>query len=76
MKAQEWPLGLMIDRAKSVAQIFRLVRDDRDARVNRPRVSAMFETEVDVHPHQAHAVLEHHVCKRLAELAEVRPKPR
>jgi hypothetical protein len=69
--------GELVDRAKAVAQVFRLARDERDAWVNWPaRVAAMIAAELEVDPHQAHTVLERHVRNHLAELAEVRPNLR
>jgi hypothetical protein len=69
--------GELVDRAKAVAQVFRLARDERDAWVNWPaRVAAMIAAELGVDPHQAHTVLERHVRDHLAELAEVRPNLR
>jgi hypothetical protein len=69
--------GELVDRAKAVAQVFRLARDERDAWVNWPaRVSAMIAAELEVDPHQAHTVLERHALEHLSELAEVRPNLR
>jgi hypothetical protein len=83
LKAQERRLrlqqmkGELVDRAKAVAQVFRLARDERDAWVNWPaRVAAMIAAEIEVDPHQLHTVLERHVRDHLAELAEVRPSLR
>jgi hypothetical protein len=95
MKAQERRLrlqqmkGELIDRAKAVAQVFRLAREERDAWVNWPaRVAAMMVAElsaswsdsagptVGVDQHQLHTVLERHVREHLAELAEIRPNLR
>jgi hypothetical protein len=83
LKAQERRLrlqqmkGELVDRAKAVAQVFRLARDERDAWVNWPaRVSAMIAAQLEVDPHKLHTVLERHVCDHLAELAEVRPSLR
>jgi hypothetical protein len=83
LKAQERRLrlqqmkGELVDRAKALAQVFRLARDERDAWVNWPaRVSAMIAAELEVDPHKLHTVLESHVCDHLAELAEVRPSLR
>ena len=83
LKAQERRLrlqqmkGELVDRAKAVAQVFRLARDERDAWVNWPaRVAAMIAAELEVDPHQLHTVLERHVREHLAELAEVRPSLR
>ena len=69
--------GELVDRAKAVAQVFRLGRDERDAWVNWPaRVAAMIAAELEVDPHQLHTVLERQVREHLAELAEVRPSLR
>jgi hypothetical protein len=69
--------GELVDRAKTVAHVFRLARDERDAWVNWPaRVAAMIAAELEVDPHQAHTVLERHVRNHLAELAEIRPSLR
>ena len=83
LKAQERRLrlqqmkGELVDRAKAVAQVFRLARDERDAWVNWPaRVAAMIAAELEVDPHQVHTVLERHVRGHLGELAEVRPNLR
>ena len=83
LKAQERRIrlqrmkGELVDRAKAVAQVFRLARDERDAWVNWPaRVAAMIAAELEVDPHQLHTVLERHVRDHLAELAEVRPNLR
>jgi hypothetical protein len=67
----------LVDRAKAVAQVFRLARDERDAWVNWPaRVAAMMAAELEVDPHKLHTVVERHVRDHLAELAEVRPNLR
>jgi hypothetical protein len=83
LKAQERRLRLqqmkgdLVDRAKAVAQVFRLARDERDAWVNWPaRVAAMIAAELEVDPHQLHTVLERQVHEHLNELAEVRPNLR
>ena len=92
LKAQERRLrlqqmkGELVDRAKAVAQVFRLAREERDAWVNWPaRVAAMMAAElaapsseaadetVEVDQHRLHTVLERHVREHLAELAEIRP---
>ena len=82
-KAQERRLrlqqmkGELVDRAKAVAQVFRLARDERDAWVNWPaRVAAMIAAELEVDPHKLHTVLERQVRDHLAELAEFRPNLR
>jgi hypothetical protein len=95
LKAQERRLrlqqmkGELVDRAKAVAQVFRLAREERDAWVNWPgRVAAMMAAELSapggegvgaaaqVDQHQLHTVLERHVREHLAELAEIRPSLR
>ena len=83
LKAQERRLrlqqmkGELVDRAKAVAQVFRLARDERDAWVNWPaRVAAMMAAELEVETHQLHTVLERHVREHLNELAEIRPSLR
>jgi hypothetical protein len=69
--------GELVDRAKAVAQVFRLASEERDAWVNWPaRVAAMIAAELDVDPHRVHTALERHVRDHLAELAEVRPNLR
>jgi hypothetical protein len=69
--------GELVDRAKAVAQVFRLAREERDAWVNWPaRVAAVIAAELEVDPHQLHTVLERQVCDHLAELAEIRPSLR
>jgi hypothetical protein len=83
LKAQERRLrlqqmkGELVDRAKAVAQVFRLAREERDAWVNWPaRVAAIIAAELEVDPHQLHTVLDRHVRDHLAELTEVRPSLR
>jgi hypothetical protein len=69
--------GELVDRAKAVAQVFRLARDERDAWVNWPaRVAAMMAAELEVDPHKLHTALERYVRDHLGELAEVRPNLR
>jgi hypothetical protein len=66
--------GELVDRAKAVAQVFKLARDERDAWVNWPaRVAAMMAAELEVDTHKLHTVLERHVREHLGELAEIRP---
>jgi hypothetical protein len=83
LKAQERRLrlqqmkGELVDRAKAVAQVFKLGREERDAWVNWPaRVAAMIAAELEVDAHKLHTVLERHVREHLAELAEIRPSLR
>jgi hypothetical protein len=61
LKAQERRLrlqqmkGELVDRAKAVAQVFRLARDEWDAWVNWPaRVAAMMATDLEVDTHRLH----------------------
>jgi hypothetical protein len=69
--------GELVDRAKAVAQVFRLARDERDAWVNWPaRVAAMMAAELEVDQHRLHTALERQVRQHLNELAEVRPNLR
>jgi hypothetical protein len=69
--------GELVDRAKAVAQVFKLARDERDAWVNWPaRVGAIMAAELEVDTHKLHTVLERQVREHLAELAEIRPSLR
>ena len=61
LKAQEQRVrlrrihGELIDRAKAVAQVFKLARDERDAWVNWPaRVAALMAAELGGHAQAAH----------------------
>jgi hypothetical protein len=64
--------GELVDRAKAVAQVFRVARDERDAWVNWPaRVAAMMAAELEVDTHKLHTVLERHVRDHLAELGDI-----
>ena len=83
LKAQERRVRLqrmkseLIDRAKAVAQVFKLAREERDAWVNWPaRVAAVIAAELEVDAHKLHTVLERQVREHLNELAEVRPNLR
>jgi hypothetical protein len=69
--------GELVDRAKAVAQVFRLARDERDAWINWPaRVAAVMAAELEVDQHRLHTALERQVREHLSELAEVRPNLR
>jgi hypothetical protein len=69
--------GELVDRAKAVAQVFKLARDERDAWVNWPaRVAAMMAAELEIDLHRLHTALERQVREHLNELAEVRPNLR
>ena len=83
LKAQERRLRLqrmkseLVDRARAVAQVFKLARDERDAWVNWPaRAASIMAAELEADPHRLHTVLERHVRDHLAELGEVRPSLR
>ena len=83
LKAQERRLklqqikGELVDRAKAVAHVFRLARDERDAWINWPaRAAAVIAAELQVDSHQLHTVLEQQVREHLAELAEIKPNLR
>jgi hypothetical protein len=83
LKAQERRLklqqikGELLDRAKAVAHVFRLARDERDAWINWPaRAAATIAAELQVDSHQLHTVLERQVREHLAELAEIKPNLR
>jgi hypothetical protein len=72
LKAQERRLrlqrmkGEMVDRAKAVAQVFKLAREERDAWVNWPaRVTAIMAAELGLEQHQLHTVLERQVREHL-----------
>ena len=78
LKAQERRVRLqrmkgdVVDRAKAVAQVFRLARDERDAWVNWPaRVAAVIAAELEVDAHKLHTVLDGHVREHLAELGDI-----
>jgi hypothetical protein len=69
--------GELVDRAKAVAQVFKLARDERDAWVNWPaRVAAVMAAELEVDPHKLHTILERQVREHVAELVEIRPSLR
>jgi hypothetical protein len=51
--------GELVDRARAIAQVFKLAREERDAWVNWPaRVTAMMAAELEVDQHRLHTVLE------------------
>jgi len=65
----------LVNRARAVAHVFRLAREERDAWLNWPaRVSALMAAELGVDPHKMHVALERHVREHLIELAEIRPR--
>ena len=92
LKAQERRIrlqklkGELIERARALALVFRLAREERDAWVNWPaRAAALLAAElsascrdatgsqITVEPAAMQKVLERHVRAHLDELAEVRP---
>ena len=67
--------GEVIDRARAMALVFRLAREERDAWANWPaRVAALMAAELGVEAHPMQKVLEAHVRAQLAGLAEIRPE--
>jgi hypothetical protein len=67
--------GESVDRARAMALVFRLAREERDGWVNWPaRVAALMAAELGVEAHPMQKVLETHVRSHLADLAEVRPE--
>ena len=92
LKAQERRIrlsrlkGELIDRARALALVFRLAREERDVWVNWPaRVAALMAADLSascseasgqefvVEPAAMQKVLERHVRSQLDELAEIRP---
>jgi hypothetical protein len=66
--------GELIERARALALVFRLAREERDAWVTWPaRAAALMAAELGVEPAAMQKVLEKHVRAHLDELAEVRP---
>ena len=64
----------LVDRAKAVAQVFKLARTERDAWLNWPaRVSGQMASELGVDAHTMHVVLEAAVRGHLIELGALRP---
>jgi len=62
----------LVDRAKATALVFDLARRERDAWMNwPPRVAADMAAELGVDAHLMEQVLEHHLRRHLAELAEI-----
>ncbi len=64
--------GELVDKAKATALVFDLARRERDAWMNwPPRVAADMAAELGVDAHLMEQVLEHHLRRHLAELAEI-----
>ncbi|MCB1376175.1 MAG: hypothetical protein KDJ78_18725, partial [Rhodobacteraceae bacterium] len=79
LKAQERRIrlqklkGELIERARALALVFRLAREERDAWVNWPaRAAALMAAELGVEPVAMQKVLETHVRAQLDSLAEIR----
>lgn len=61
----------LVDRARAIAHVFQLAREQRDAWLNWPaRVSAIMASELGVDPHRLHTLLEKHVRHHLDELGK------
>jgi len=80
LKAQERRIrlqklkGELIERARALALVFRLAREERDSWVNWPaRAAALMAADLGVEPAAMQKALEKHVRAHLDELAEVRP---
>ena len=79
LKAQERRIrlqklkGEVVDRARAVALVFRLARQERDAWAGWPaRVAAMMAADLGIGAHAMQTVLETHVRQHLGELADLR----
>ncbi|MFN4282424.1 MAG: elements of external origin [Alphaproteobacteria bacterium] len=67
--------GELVDRARAMALVFRLAREERDGWINWPvRVAALMAAELGVEAHPMQKVLETYVRSHLADLAEVQPE--
>ena len=65
----------LVDRAKAVAHVFKLARNERDAWLNWPaRMSGQMASQLGVDPHTMHIAVEAAVREHLIELGELRPK--
>jgi hypothetical protein len=83
LKAQERKMrlqklkGELVDRARAVALVFRLARQERDAWAGWPaRVAAMMAADLGIGAHAMQTVLENHVRQQLGDLADIRPELR
>ena len=83
LKAQERKMrlqklrGELVDRARAIALVFRLARQERDAWAGWPaRVAAMMAADLGIGAHAMQTVLEKYARQHLGELAEVRPELR
>jgi hypothetical protein len=65
--------GELVDRARAMALVFRLAREERDSWCTWPaRVAALIAAELGVEAHAVQKLMETHVRAHLGELAEVR----
>jgi hypothetical protein len=78
LKAQERRMrlqqrrGELVDRARAVALVFRLARQERDAWIGWPaRVAAIIAAELGVDAHTMQTILETHVRDHLSQLSDV-----
>ena len=66
--------GELVDRARAVALVFRLARQERDVWLGWPsRVAALMAAELGVGAYEMQAALETHVWTHLQELSEIAP---
>ncbi len=64
--------GELVDRAKTLAQVFQLARAERDAWLNWPtRIALALAAELQVDPHTLHLALDREVRAHLDELGSV-----
>jgi hypothetical protein len=64
--------GELVDRARAVALVFRLARQERDAWLGWPaRIAAQMAADLGVSPHAMQTVLEAHVRQHFEELADI-----
>jgi len=67
--------GELVDRARAMALVFRLAREERDSWLNWPaRVAALIAAELGVEAHAVQKLIEAHVRGHLTELADLRPE--
>jgi hypothetical protein len=78
LKAQERRMrlqqrrGELVDRARAVALVLRLARQERDAWLGWPaRVAAQMAAELNASPHAIQQLLERHVREHLEALADI-----
>ena len=66
--------GELVDRARAMALVFRLARQERDAWIGWPsRVAALIAAELGINAHAMQTVLKKHVREHLLSLSEIRP---